>query len=266
MVFERLKLAIKAVLGKNYAARDAVILAGDVILTSYPKSGNTWSRFLIANLVSTKKVNFADIENAIPDIYQHDNLFLLSIKQPRILKSHECFCPSYKKVIYIVRNPMDVAVSYYFHLIKFRQINENMPLDSFVDSFVAGELDRYGSWGENVGSWLGAKSISDNSFMLVRYEDLSSQPMIEMKKISTFLGYKKTNEDLRLAIDRSSLKNMKAMEKETGKSWTALKKTRTDMPFVREGKSGTGVESLSEYALNKIKNSWGEQMKSLGYL
>src|SRR5207253_5494584 len=101
-------------LGKTNAGRALTIYPDDVFLVSYPRSGNTWTRFLIGNLLSINEpVNFANIESKIPEIYNNPNRKLRRLPRPRIIKSHEVFDPRYKKVIYIVRDPRDVAVSYY---------------------------------------------------------------------------------------------------------------------------------------------------------
>lgn len=264
MIFDRFQMAAKALLGRKYAGSSALIFPDDVMLTSYPKSGNTWARFLIGNLISDKGVNFANVESIVPDIYRHDQAYLLSIKRPRILKSHESFCPSYKRVIYIVRDPRDVAVSYYFHQIKFRNIEKSVSLDSYVESFIVGEPDRFGSWGENVGSWLGARQ-KDDGFLLVRYEDLLLNPINEMKTIADFFRIDKTEQKLQQIVDMSSLTNMKEMERISGKHWEALKKTRNDMAFVRSGKSGGWKELLSKNSSTKIVRAWTDLMVLLKY-
>jgi hypothetical protein len=37
--------------GKQMAGRNLTVFPDDVFLTSYPRSGNTWTRFLIGNLI-----------------------------------------------------------------------------------------------------------------------------------------------------------------------------------------------------------------------
>ncbi len=265
MEIGRIKNAIKVLLEVGIVGREINVLFDDVFLVSYPKSGNTWTRFLVGNLVHQEDVTFANIEEIVPDIYQHSLGFFSTVKRPRILKSHEYFDPRYKKVIYIVRDPRDVAVSYYFHQIKFRNIDATMAIDAYVDDFVSGESDPFGSWGENVGSWLGARK-NKNGFLLVRYEDLLSQPEIELKKIAVFLDIEKTEREFHRAVEMSSLENMKASEIETGDKWKPVEKTRSDMCFVRSGKSGNWKDYLSKRCVNKIENSWRDLMKELGYL
>ena len=157
-MIDRIKETAKVLLGRGKAGRNLTVFPDDIFIVSYPKSGNTWTRFLVGNLVYPKDViDFSNIELKVPDIYQNINDILLRIPRPRILKSHEYFDPRYKKVIYIVRDPRDVAVSYYYYHIKVRRIDDKYPIDRFIQRFIRGELDSFGSWEENVGSWMGVR-------------------------------------------------------------------------------------------------------------
>ena len=59
-----------------------------------------------------------------------------ALPRPRVLKSHESFQPHYPSVIYIVRDPRDVAVSYYHHAMKWGNVTTIIRWKtSFRDSF-----------------------------------------------------------------------------------------------------------------------------------
>ena len=62
------KLVIKYLLGTDRAERNFAVYPDDTFVVSYPRSGNTWTRFLIANLMHPEKeVSFKNIESLIPD-------------------------------------------------------------------------------------------------------------------------------------------------------------------------------------------------------
>lgn len=71
-------------LGKELAGRQYTPFSDDVCLVAYPKSGNTWLRFLVGNLVhSEDPVTFANIESFVPSIYHNPDRILRRIPRPR---------------------------------------------------------------------------------------------------------------------------------------------------------------------------------------
>jgi hypothetical protein len=267
-MFSRAKLALGIVLGKTtaIAGRSVLVLPDDLFIVSYPRSGNTWARFLVGNLVSPDEpITFANLEHRVPDIYQNSNDQLLRQTRPRVLKSHEYFDPRYKNLIYIVRDPRDVAVSYYHYHIKTRRIEEEHPVDRFVARYVAGELDPFGSWGDNVGSWLGARAVT-KGFLLLRYEDLLLEPARELNRIATYMELPASTERLNQIVEMSSAGTMRRMEQDQSDSWRPMTKTRKDKPFVRAAKAGIWRYELPVGAARQIEVAWKRQMKELEYL
>ncbi|MFI5103169.1 MAG: sulfotransferase domain-containing protein, partial [Terriglobales bacterium] len=177
-------------LGTDVAGRDLAVYSDDTFIVSYPRSGNTWTRFLVANLVyGGEPVTFANIERLIPDCEAQSSRYLKRVARPRIIKSHEYFDPRYKKVIYIVRDPRDVAVSYYDFSRKYRHIEDSYPLERYIGDFVSGRLISadWGTWGENVGTWVAALN-GRPTFLLLRYEDLIADTPSELAKVARFFG------------------------------------------------------------------------------
>ena len=71
------KTALYTLLKLNPPRREVIVFDDDVFVLSYPRSGNTWLRILLANLLSNRgDVGFANIEKIIPDIYQNSALRL----------------------------------------------------------------------------------------------------------------------------------------------------------------------------------------------
>src|SRR5437773_5781175 len=113
-MISELKYVLKQALGREVAGRHLTTFPDDTFLVSFPRSGNTWTRFLIGNLIQpSAPITFLNIENVIPDTNALSKSYLDRVSRPRILKSHEHFDPRYRKVIYIVRDPRDVALSHY---------------------------------------------------------------------------------------------------------------------------------------------------------
>lgn len=268
-VLNHLAYSAQVLLGKVNAGRRLTVFPDDRFLVSYPRSGSTWTRFLIGNLLSTAEpITFANVEARCPSIYICSDRELRRVARPRLLTSHEPFDPSYKTIIYVVRDPRDVAVSFYHYSIKNRHIPDNYPLDNFVSRFVSVEIDpmydRWGSWADNVMSWASMRQ-GRAGFLLLRYEDMVEAPERELAKVASLLKVEATPERLSRAVELSSADRMRRLEKEQHKVWTQTSHTRADKPFVRAAASGTWQGVLSPVAIAEIEAAWGGAMQTLGY-
>ena len=246
--------------------RDITMFPDDVFLTSYPRSGNTWTRFLIGNLVyQNEPVTFLTVERLVPDMYKSSDRVLRNLPRPRIVKSHECFDPRYRKVIYIVRDPRDVAVSNYHWELKLRSVRDGFPIEDFVPRWMEPEFwPRIGSWGDHVTSWLSTRQ-GKKGFLLLRYEDLKKDPQRALAQVAEFLGIEPSLERLNRAVDLSSADNMRKLEKQESAQWVATTLTRQDKPFVRNATSGGWKAVLPEQTVVYIEKHWGHLMRNLGY-
>jgi hypothetical protein len=246
--------------------RDITIFPDDVFLTSYPRSGNTWTRFLVGNLVhQNEAVTFLTVERLVPDMYKSSDRVLRNLVRPRIVKSHECFDPRYRKVVYIVRDPRDVAVSNYHWELKLRSVRDGFPIEDFVPRWMEPEFwPRIGSWGDHVTSWLSTRQ-GKKGFLLLRYEDLKKDPQRALAQVAEFLGIEPTLERLNREVELSSADNMRKLEKQESAQWVATTLTRQDKPFVRNATSGGWKTVLPEQTVVYIEKHWGHLMRNLGY-
>lgn len=260
-MYKKFKHLLKSIYIATRAGRNFRIFPDDVLIVSYPKSGNTWVRFLIANLLNEgQEITFTNIDRKLPDIY---NTFRLSSKS-LILKSHEYYDPRYRRVIYIIRDPRDIVLSYYHYFIKIKVFHETYPLSKFVDQFLNGDLDNFGNWKENVGSWFGAR-MGDGDFLLLRYEDILISPTEKLSEIAIFLDIKVSRDQIDNAVARSSFERMQFIENNTGHKWGSLKNNRLDRKFVRLGTAEQWRLGLSVEDSKKIHDRWGELMFKFGY-
>lgn len=264
-MMRKLVYRIKEALGQNAPGRRFTIFDDDVFITSYPKSGNTWIRFLIANLIHPQEpVTFLNIGRILPDPEWQSRNILKRCPRPRVIKSHHPFDPRYKKVVFIVRDPRDIVLSEHFFLVKRSAIPGDTSIVEYVQQFVKGETTDYGSWGQNVGSWLLAR-YNTPGFLPLRYEDLIERPVEGLAKIASFLGLSADEAQLARAVQFSSADYMRKLEQQQADKWEVTKATRKDMAFMRSAKSGGWKTSLPVEAVAHMEVAWGKLMQALGY-
>ncbi|GAB5497555.1 MAG: sulfotransferase domain-containing protein [Phycisphaerales bacterium] len=246
-------------------ARQHTFFDDDIFLVSYPKSGNTWTRFLVANLMNPNEdVSFTNIERLVPEIYLNYDAQLLGLPRPRVFKSHDPYDPRYRRAVCIVRDPRDVAVSYFTYAKKIKKVAPDAGFDEYMERFMSGTIDAFGSWGENVGSWLGARMGTDG-FFVVRYEDLLADGHAQMVRLASFLGIDATDELVSRAIEQSSIDRMRSLEKTQQSDWKMTKHSDTSVSFFRSGQSGGWKDDLPEKWVDEIWSAWGDTMTELGY-
>lgn len=180
----------------------------DLYVVEFPKSGITWLTFILVNIYLTmnnskKFITFFNYPFFICE--KNYEKFNNSEMRSRIIKSHSHYNPYYSVVIYLLRNPFDVMVSYY---------NFTINLSGYKgDFFKFVKSKKYGiqSWKEHVISWI---KVTDQSkrIHILRYEDLLKNTYEEIKNIVTNLGLVIDDSIIKQAIEQSSIENMKKTE------------------------------------------------------
>ena len=273
----RLGYVVNYVLGSDLAGRTVAKLPDDIFLVSYPGSGGQWLRRLVGNLIDPEHpVTGKNILQRVPDLYHVSRRGFDKIARPRVIFSHECFDPAcLNSLVYLVRDPRDVAVSIYEQRRRGTAIRASLALEEFISAYFM-RLDEYqlgwaehfsgmmkenqgffyysrlkkgflgtpGSWGENVMSWLGALGNDPKDLMTLRYEDLFSDPESSLTRLSDFLKLGSSPEKIRAAIRVSQL-------------------SETDGGLEQPG---AWVTSLPSSSAQEIESAWGPLMAALGYL
>jgi hypothetical protein len=247
---------LKSLIRQFKKGRDIDIYEDDIFIVSFPKSGNTWVRFLLSNIQNIKlTINFKNIDEYIPDIYKVNNFNLKKIQRPRILKSHEYFHPKYKKVIYIVRDPRSLIVSYFFYEKKMKTIPEDTIFSDYLKIFLENKNRIFSNWEDHINSWVGTRSNKEEQFLLIKYEDLLENTEKELLKITNFINMNISEEELKKSIYENSFKKMK--EKEEVKE--------NEIPFVRKADPEEWKSYFSKEDLDLLNKHLKKTMQSLGY-
>lgn len=234
----------------------------DVFIVSYPKSGNTWVRFLVGNYITENKLDFINSNDFIPDMHAHPEK-CEALTGQRIMKSHFDFTPEFKNVIYVVRDGRDVAVSYYYFYLKyvFNKENAKPNFHEYSKLFLEGGI-AFGRWDRHVNSWL---DKHPERFLLLRYEDIMDNTEKALKDILLFIYGTYDEERIKKAVEASRFERMAEQEREQRMKLPRNAASDSSIAFVRKGKPGNYNEYFTEEGLASFRKTFGETMNRLGY-
>lgn len=163
--------------------------------------------------------------------------------------------------VYVVRNPLDVAVSLAFHLdVTYDSAIRSMaaPLNASIGTAIA-VPEIWGTWSENVASWT---EDPPPVIHVVRYEDLIADPRGAFTGIVEHMRLETTPEQIDEAIALAAFDRLKAEEEARG----FAEKPETARRFFRRGTAGQWREELDAGQVERIVADHGEQMRRFGYL
>ena len=280
-------------------------------LASYPKSGNTWVRSFITSLLynENNEANLKDLihiqqyplrshfTNLVSDI---DNLgelssnWILSQKiinqdnKIKFFKTHHALCKFNNSfftngevslgTVHIVRDPRNVISSILYHFSKknYEEAREFLfderkaigkkfdPKDPNVNKNIFTVL---GSWKNHYLSW---KEFKKN-YLLIKYEDLLSNPQAEFHKLSEYLSkhlnVKFENDKINHAVKSNSFENLKKLEKENGFIEAINdKETGEKKRFFNLGPENDWKKLLNIKLKEDIEKEFETEMRELGYI
>jgi hypothetical protein len=232
----------------------------DVFIVGYPKSGNTWFRSIIGELIFGVNAEIAPLRLAwelVPDV--HDRKYYFRFSERAYFKSHHLPRPEYQQVIYLVRDGRDVMVS-----LKHYMENKAGKEIDLLSLFTADQIWPC-RWDEHVVAW--QENPYRANILIVKYEDLLQSPQEELQKISRFLNVKCDPTRAAEIIARTSLENLRSKHKEMlaydqrGRSqWTDQNKD-----FFRRGQTGSYKDELPAFEKNFYTSQFENSLRQLGY-
>jgi hypothetical protein len=273
-----------------------------VWLASYPKSGNTWMRAFLTALLNPDK-NGLDINNMVPStiassrqlfdemtgvsasdllpdeidrlrpsIYRQnamesDELLYHKIHDAWIrLPGGEPLIPAdvTRAVIYIIRNPLDVAVSFAHHL--QTSIDKTIDIMNNPDYAFCDRRDRLANqlrqrlltWSGHVKSWVDESGLN---VLVMRYEDMSAQPEMAFTEAANFIGLQHSSAEIKASLELCDFLKLQKQEEEKGFS----EKNARSPSFFRKGTVGDWRNELSKDQVNRIRGEHAEMMRRFGY-
>lgn len=235
--------------------RPEVIYPDDTFLVSYPRAGNAWLRRLIATMMNPGiDLIDEDINDYVPDIHMAGEE-LASFPRPRFMKSHKPYQPAYPRVVYLVRDGRDTAVSYYNFQRTVRGYEGSFA--EFLGELLDGQRLPFGSWQAHVCSWAFRKH--SNTFICIRYEDLHRQTVTALGEVAYALELAVNDADVEMAVEKCTFERQR-------------QHVRKHSPYYSQGyrggvRGGPGAwkETFDENLLELFWGQAGEVMTRLGY-
>ena len=267
-------------------------------IASFPKSGNTWMRAFLANYILKRKESYPinelgsfSLSDTRPRFFQEASgkpveqlstidTLKLRLKCQKLIaefKNHDHFVKTHsrygtfkghslinncvsKGAIYLVRNPLDLVISYAAHLgISIDDAIEAMNgSPNFIVEADSNVVTVMGSWSEHVDSWLTNKDVPR---ILVRYEDLVKDSTQEFYKVLTTLGMEIDYDQLSNSVGFSSFSELAKQESVSG----FRERPPHAKQFFRQGVSGQWNDLLKRSQVQKIIAAHGNVMAKLGY-
>jgi Sulfotransferase domain len=199
----------------------------DWVLMSWGKSGRTWLRVMLSRAYTLK----GGIDAS--ELLDFDNLKAVDPSLPAVFFTHNNYLKDYtgnfeskshfqgKRIVLLVRDPRDVAVSQFFQW-QYRMrpnkkfINDYPPHGADInawdfvmdaDAGVSRIVDYFNGW---------ARAIPElKDVLIVRYEDMRAEPGKVLAQIMSFTGTDVSAEQVQEAVDFAAYENMKKMEQDS---------------------------------------------------
>ena len=249
----------------------------DVMLASFERSGNTWLRFVLMEILTKDNAGFLNVNQILPEMGTHREMKPVLPNGGRLIKTHEQYRSEYKRAIYLMRDLRDVMLSNWARdkEMGFSQYFDNgCGMDGYIESFLKGKVTRFGSWQAHVDSWLNCPLAKNGNLLVVRYEDLRKDTETGLLEMLDFLGIKGDRNLIRRAIENNSLRAMREKEEKAKNSGATLGKgtllrkhrlDREDARFVRSGAVGGWREKLSEVQISMVTAYASRSLVRAGY-
>jgi len=232
------------------------------LIIGHPKSGNTWLKVMISRLYQlrydlpeSKLINTDEFARKIPEIPRlaaTNGYYSYEGEVGKLLAEGAADNPlRHKPVLFLARNPIDIAVSWYHQFTKRQSRAKQELINHFIDhpidrrTITMWDFVRHSDIGlpsliEYQNTW--ARNVRDLEHgMLAKYEQLRSEPVPTLHKITQLMGENFSEDEVRAAVEWGSFDNLQKLETSGTFSQGGMKLVNANDPStfkVRRGKVG----------------------------
>ena len=246
--------------------KEFVVKDGDVFVVTYPRSGTTWTEQMVHLLVNKGEQGEQRLTDAVPWLetlpHRPNSMieFLEAMPQRRLFTSHLPYplMPhidnTTAKIVYVARNPKDVAISTYFH--NQSKAGYEGPWDEYFQFFLYSDVG-FGPYFDHVLPWWQA-SQKDKNILFLMYENMKHDHAGNVAKLASFLDIQTDSQLIETVVRLSSFQSMTSNET-TNFDWIPQK---ADKPkHFRKGDIGDWRNHFSPEQSQQMDDLFMKKMK-----
>jgi hypothetical protein len=182
----------------------------DAYIAAFPRSGSTWLRTILVNILDPSANSNPDVFNArIPAVSIRNAGIINRLPSPRLIMTHSNWRPSINKAVYLVRDGRDAFISSYHYHVTRNDLD--MSIGTYFELY---KQHAYGqTWESHVQSWFKhGESRLGKALLVIRFEDLKHDTKGCVLRVCAFLGIEAKDTQVQQAIALASLDNAKKIE------------------------------------------------------
>ena len=234
----------------------------DVLIASYPRSGSTWLRFLLSEVMTGEPSEWPLVNRVIPDAGGHSRAPALLAGSRRLVKTHDRFVGPCRDVVYLVRDVRDVILSEYRWELRDgiqRTLDQQIALTLSNGT----PMSLFGSWRDHVTFWLDIRDSRRAEVLVVKFEDLRRDPHLYLGEVLTFLGADVDASAVDAAVRNNSVERMREREDHAVDAGISAGDPR--YPWIGQGAAGGWRKKLTPEQALRIEAGVREVLLRLGY-
>lgn len=264
-------------------------------VASYPRSGNTWLRFLVANCLVDQEFDWNKAMNSFAfELYYYlkqmkdegwtaekvvETMRSVVKNQPTgdrigerlFMKTHNAWSSDHPfaefggPAVLIVRDPRDVLLS----AVNFHKLTRDADADpvAYAHRYIEHGSDPawinagYGTWYDHYRSWT---AQADFPVHVVRYETLKTDPVPALLQLCDFLGFEVSQADAERAVERTALAKLQDVERKA-RADGSFGGLNEGYQFFNTGQSGQSLDDLEPGLDDLFEQKFASELAELGY-